>query len=154
MMLSFAGFETRDAASPGMGRRATTRHVWCGVVTVNDCFVLVGYSVLPICVDTAASGQSSWGIAGFLIIGSLLSKQIGKMLVEGAEELFNDAFLFPGFEARDAASPLQRSVQRRGTSGWSYARTVSRTNSSMRLSSSALTSWLANSSESCWARSW
>jgi hypothetical protein len=35
---------------------------------------------------------------------------------------------------------------------WSYALTVSRTHSSMRLSSSASTSWLANSSESCWAR--
>ena len=36
---------------------------------------------------------------------------------------------------------------------WNYALTVSRTHSSMRLSSSALTSWLENSSESCWARS-
>src|ERR1700722_1912384 len=35
---------------------------------------------------------------------------------------------------------------------WNYALTVSRTHSSMRLSSSDSTSWLANSSESCWAR--
>ena len=76
------------------------------------------------------------------------------MLVEGAEELFNDAFLLSRFEARDAASPLHGEVcSDEARLAWSYALTVSRTHSSMRLSSSASTSWLANSSESCWARS-
>src|SRR4051794_21166943 len=61
---------------------------------------------------------------------------------------------FSRFEARGAASPLHGEVcSDEARLAWSYAQTVSRTHSSMRLSSLASTSWLANSSESCWARS-
>jgi hypothetical protein len=101
----------------------------------------------------------------------------GKGLVEETEELFKgaegteeiagleferlklkggrrqNAFLSWG-EARDADTSLHGEVCSKETRlAWSYAPTVSGTHSSMRLSSSASTSWLANSSESCTARS-
>jgi hypothetical protein len=101
----------------------------------------------------------------------------GKGLVEEAEELFksaertekisglecerpkfkggrrHEAFL-SRFKARDAASSLHGEVcTDEACLAWSYAPTVSGTHSSMKLSSSALTSWLANSSASCSARS-
>jgi MFS family permease len=54
----------------------------------------------------------------------------------------------------DAASPLHGEVcSDEARLAWSYAPTVSETHSSMSLSSSTSTSWLANSSESCWTRS-
>jgi len=65
----------------------------------------------------------------------------------------HEAFL-SRLKARDAASSLHGEVcTDEAYPAWSYASTVSGTHSSMRLSSSPLTSWPANSSKSCSARS-
>ncbi|MCU1249948.1 MAG: hypothetical protein JWQ49_2977 [Edaphobacter sp.] len=57
---------------------------------------------------------------------------------------------FSRFEAKNAASPLHEEVcSDEARLAWIYALTVLRTHSSMRLSSSDSTSWLANASESC-----
>jgi hypothetical protein len=70
------------------------------------------------------------------------------------KEIEDTMLSFSRFEARGAASPLHGEVYSdEARLAWSYAQTVSRTHSSMRLSSSASTSWVANSSESWWARS-
>lgn len=78
---------------------------------------------------------------------------VGKVLAE-KQKSTSMMPSFSRFEARDEAPPLHREACRdEARLVCSYALTVSRTHSSMRLNTSTSTSWLANSSESCWARS-